>query len=72
MDSTINNESPAMEVAPYLAEHLNGLGIYDWLISVTRDNDSATQRPDGEVEPSLGESDSPGHSTVFEVKDVLD
>lgn len=70
MEASIDNDSPANEVAPYLSEHLNDLGIERWLVTVARDSDSATQGPNGEPEISYGDTDSPGYEAVFEVRDV--
>lgn len=58
------------EIAAYLSNHLEGVGILGWTVSVTKEEESATQNPDGTSAPSLGDTASPSNEQNFITRDL--
>jgi hypothetical protein len=63
-------DAKAAEVSRYLSGHLRELGVNGWTISVTRGGDSATQIPDGPLEPE-DRTEAPGGDDTFGTSEVL-
>lgn len=60
------------EVAAYLSDHLDEAGIFGWTVSVTKEEESATQNPDGSSAPSVGDTATPLNLENFITREVPD
>lgn len=72
MRISLGSHSSGREIAAYLSSHLDDVGIFGWTVSVTKEEESATQNPNGTSAPSLGDTASPSNEQTFIARDLPD